>query len=230
MIEENLKVVHENIRKACIRSGRDVEDVTLICVSKTKPNEDILEAYRCGERIMGENKVQEMVAKYETLPKDIQWHMIGHLQRNKVKYLIGTSALIHSVDSIRLANQIELEAKKKNAVVDILVQVNISQEATKFGLNQNEAIQMIHDISRDCSHLRIHGLMTIPPYTEDAETNRGYFRELRELSQQIESLHLDNVSMKELSMGMTGDYEVAVEEGATLVRVGTGIFGNRVYI
>ena len=167
-------------------------------------------------------------AVYEILPKDIKWHMIGHLQRNKVKYLVGKASLIHSVDSIRLAEQIEKEFAKHNQVCDILVEVNIAQEESKFGINAKETEELIRKIAK-FEHVRIKGLMTIAPYTEDPESNRDYFREIKKLSVDIRDKNIDNVSMDVLSMGMTGDYMVAVEEGATMVRVGTGIFGERNY-
>lgn len=229
MIQENIHSVREHIRIACKQAGRAEEEVTLICVSKTKPIEDIKEAYQGGERIFGENKVQELTEKYELLPKDIRWHLIGHLQRNKVKYIVEKAALIHSVDSIRLAEQIEEEAVKQDVDVHILVQVNIANEDTKFGLKKDETAEVIKQISDTCPHIQIDGLMTIAPFVEEPEDNRIYFRELKRLSLAIDKLNLPRVSMKELSMGMTGDYCVAIEEGATMVRVGTGIFGNRNY-
>ena len=228
MIKENIKEVEEKIEAACIRAGRDPKEVTLIAVSKTKPVSDIMEAYEYGIREYGENKVQEMCDKYEVLGKDIHWHLIGHLQRNKVKYIVDKAFLIHSVVSLRLAEQISDECTKKNVEANILVQVNVANEDTKFGLKQEETIEMVKEISR-FSNVHIKGLMTIAPFTENPEDNRIYFRELKELSLKIKELELENVEMNELSMGMTGDYEVAIEEGATLVRVGTGIFGNRNY-
>lgn len=228
MIKENIDIVKSKIEAACKRSGRNSGDVTLIAVSKTKPVSDIEQAYETGTRDFGENKVQELDEKFPVLPKDIKWHLIGHLQRNKVKYIVDKVELIHSVDSVRLAEQIEHEAAKKNITVKILVQVNVANEDTKFGLQSEDTIDIIKQIS--ClSHVHIKGLMTIAPFTDNPENNRGYFKKLKELSDEINALHLDNVEMTELSMGMTGDYEVAVEEGATLVRVGTGIFGNRNY-
>lgn len=228
MIKENIDIVKSKVAAACRRSGRNSGDVTLIAVSKTKPVSDIEEAYETGTRDFGENKVQELDEKFPVLPKDIKWHLIGHLQRNKVKYIVDKVELIHSVDSVRLAEQIEHEAAKKNITVNILVQVNVADEDTKFGLRSEDTIDVIKQMSR-LSHVRIKGLMTIAPFTDNPENNREYFRKLKKLSEEIEALHIDNVEMKELSMGMTGDYEVAVEEGATLVRVGTGIFGNRNY-
>ena len=228
MIKDNLQNVEENIRQACLRSGRDVSEVTLISVSKTKPVEMIQEAYEYGKREFGENKAQELKEKYEVLPKDIKWHFIGHLQTNKVKYVVGRAALIHSVDSLHLAEAIEKESAKKNLISDILIEVNVAHEESKFGLKTEEVEQLVRDIAK-FQHIRIKGLMTIAPYVENAEENRNIFKELKTLSVDISNKNIDNVNMDILSMGMTGDYEVAVEEGATLVRVGTGIFGERNY-
>ena len=228
MIQENIKLVEENIKKACEKVGRDVNEVTLIAVSKTKPYTAIEEALPTGVKDYGENKVQELCDKYEILPKDIKWHMIGHLQRNKVKYLVGKASLIHSVDSIRLAEQIEKEYAKADEIANILIEVNMAQEESKFGITSEETEQLVREIAK-FPHIRIKGLMTIAPYTDNPESNRVYFRNMKKLSVDIENKNIDNVSMSVLSMGMTGDYQVAVEEGATLVRVGTGIFGERNY-
>lgn len=228
VIQENIRQVEENIKDACMRSGRDVSEVTLIAVSKTKPYTAIEEALPTGVRDFGENKVQELCDKYEILPKDIKWHMIGHLQRNKVKYLVGKVSLIHSVDSIRLAEQIEKEFAKANEIANILIEVNMAKEESKFGITSEETENLIREISK-LPHIRIKGLMTIAPYTDNPETNRIYFSNMKKLAVDIENKNIDNVSMSVLSMGMTGDYQVAIEEGATLVRVGTGIFGERNY-
>lgn len=227
-IKENLEIVHKNIDKAISVANRDKHTVKLIAVSKTKPLEDLLEAYSLGERDFGENKVQELVDKYENMPKDARFHMIGHLQKNKVKYLIGKTVLIHGVDSYELAMVIEKECVKAHSSMDILVEVNVAREASKFGLLPENVIDTIKKISK-LPHVHIKGLMTIAPYVEDAELNRQYFVALKELSIDIKSQNIDNVSMEILSMGMTGDYMVAIEEGATYVRVGTGIFGERNY-
>ena len=188
----------------------------------------IEEALPSGVLDYGENKVQELTEKYEILPKDIRWHMIGHLQRNKVKYLVGKVELIHSVDSLRLANQIETEFAKKNEIANILIEVNMANEESKFGITSETTEQLVREISK-LEHVRIKGLMTIAPYTDNPETNREYFRNMKKLSVDITEKNIDNVSMNVLSMGMTGDYQVAIEEGATMVRVGTGIFGERNY-
>lgn len=228
MILENIKTVEENIKKACERAGRNPKEVTLIAVSKTKPYTAIKEALPSGVLDYGENKVQELCEKYEILPKDIRWHMIGHLQRNKVKYLVGKTTLIHSVDSLRLAEQIEKEFAKADKCADILIEVNMAQEDSKFGITAGQTVDLIREVAK-FPHIKIRGLMTIAPFTDNPETNRVYFRNMKKLSVDITAKNIDNVSMNVLSMGMTGDYEVAIEEGATLVRVGTGIFGERNY-
>ena len=228
MLKENLAKVEENIQAACDRAGRKREEVTLIAVSKTKPVEMLQEAYDLGVRVNGENKAQELASKYEVLPKDIHWHMIGHMQRNKVKYIIDKVDLIHSVDSVRLAETIDKEAAKKGIVVNVLLEVNMAKEDTKFGLMPEEVMDFIHEIVR-FQHIKVQGLMTIAPFVENPEENRIHFANLRKLSVDIAAKNIDNVSMRILSMGMTNDYEVAIEEGATMVRVGTGIFGERNY-
>ena len=228
MICENLKEVEAKIEAACKRAGRDRSEVTLIAVSKTKPVEMLEEAYGTGIREFGENKVQEMMDKYEVMPKDIHWHMIGHLQRNKVKYLMGKAALIHSVDSLRLAEEISAQSVKHEATTDILIEVNIAGEETKFGTDREEAIALVEAAAK-LPNIHICGLMTIAPFVENSEDNRKYFQQIRQLSVDIKEKNIDNVDMRILSMGMTGDYEVAIEEGATMVRVGTGIFGARNY-
>ncbi len=228
MIKENLAEVEKNICAACERAGRDRNEVTLITVSKTNPVTKLKEAMDCGVHIFGENKVQEMLEKQEELPENIEWHMIGHLQRNKVKYLMGKVALIHSVDSLRLAQEINKEAGKQGTIENILVEINVAEEASKFGITTKEAIDLVSDIAT-LPNIRIKGLMTIAPFVADPEENRTVFRALKKLSVDIRSKNIDNVTMDVLSMGMTNDYEVAIEEGATMVRVGTGIFGKRSY-
>ena len=228
MIAENLQQVRENIRKACEAVGRDSKEVTLVAVSKTKPVEMLKEAYDAQARVFGENKVQEIMDKYDRLPSDIQWHMIGHLQRNKVKYIIDKVAMIHSVDSVRLAQTIEAEAAKKDLVMPILVEVNVAEEESKFGLSTDEVLPFLEEISQ-YPHIAVKGLMTIAPFVDDAEENREVFVKLKKLSVDIAAKNINNVTMSVLSMGMTGDYQVAVQEGATMVRVGTGIFGERDY-
>lgn len=229
MIRENMDQVREKIEQACERSGRDVSEVTLIAVSKTKPLEMLQEAYEAGARDFGENKVQELMDKIPNMPSDVRWHMIGHLQRNKVKYIVDKVYMIHSVDSLRLAEEISKEAVKRNLTVNILVEVNVAQEESKFGAAPGEAARLVLDIAK-LPGLCVRGLMTIAPYVENPEENRKYFKNLKQLSVDIMRKNTDNIYVGEiLSMGMTGDYTVAVEEGATHVRVGTGIFGERNY-
>lgn len=228
MLADNLFEVQKNINEACKRAGRDPNEVTLIAVSKTKPVSDIEEIYAAGIREFGENKVQEMNEKQKVLPEDINWHMIGHLQRNKVKYIVDNVAMIHSVDSDRLAEEISKEAVKKNVNVNILVEVNVAREDSKFGVFVEDTADFINRISA-LPNIIVRGLMTSAPFVENAEENRQYFKKLRDLSVDINAKNIDNVHMDFLSMGMTNDYVVAVEEGATHVRVGTAIFGHRNY-
>ena len=228
MLAEQLQDVEARIQAACARAGRRREEVTLIAVSKTKPKEMIEEAYGLGIRTFGENKVQELTEKQEALPKDIHWHMIGHLQTNKVKYILDKTELIHSVDSIKLAETIEKEAAKRNLISKILIEVNVAEEESKFGIKMEEVLPFIEKISI-FPHIRICGLMTIAPFVENPEENRVIFANLHKLSVDITQKNIDNVKVNILSMGMTNDYEVAIEEGATMIRVGTGIFGKRDY-
>ena len=228
MLCENLKKIEDNVDAACKKAGRSRDEVTLIAVSKTKPVEMLSTIYNQGIRDFGENKVQEMCDKMEQLPSDIRWHMIGHLQTNKVKYIVGHTTLIHSVDSLHLAKEIEKQAEKKDVTVDILVEVNIAEEESKFGIHKEETYELVRHIA-SLPHVHIRGIMTIAPYVENPEDNRMYFRGIRQLSVDIAEQNIDNVDMDVLSMGMTGDYMVAIEEGATMVRVGTGIFGERNY-
>lgn len=227
-LQDNLNEVEEKICAACKRSGRKREEVTLIAVSKTKPSEMIQVLYDTGIRDFGENKVQEILTKAPVLPDDIHWHMIGHLQRNKVKQVVTETCMIHSVDSLRLAEEIEHEAAKHNLVIPILLEVNIAGEESKFGMTKEEALDLVVLLSR-FRHIAVKGLMTIAPNVEKSEENRPIFRNLKQLSVDIINKNIDNISMDVLSMGMTNDYEVAIEEGATIVRVGTGIFGTRYY-
>lgn len=228
MISENLVQVRKNIVKACERAGRDPDTVSLIAVSKTKPVAMLREAYDAGCRDFGENKVQEIMDKFPVMSSEVRWHMIGHLQRNKVKYIVDKAALIHSVDSLRLAEEISREASKRQIRADILLEVNIAGESSKFGVLPQDTENLAREISALPS-LQIKGLMTVAPFVENPEDNRQYFARLRQLSVDIGRKNIDNVNMNVLSMGMTGDYMVAVEEGATIVRVGTGIFGERQY-
>lgn len=228
MVKENLSDVETKIKEACKKSNRKREDITLIAVSKTKPIEMIKEAMEYGVIDFGENKVQEMCEKIEVIEKKLNWHLIGHLQRNKVKYIVDKAFLIHSVDSIRLAEQIDIEARKRDVICNVLIEVNIAKEETKFGVKKEELLELLQQISL-LTNIKVKGLMTIAPFVECAEENRVHFRNLHKLYIDIKSKNIDNVDMEILSMGMTGDYQVAIEEGATMVRVGTGIFGVRNY-
>ena len=228
MLAENYRQVLNNIQDACQAVGRDPKEVTLVAVSKTKPVEMLQQVYDAGARVFGENKVQEIMDKYDHLPGDIRWQMIGHLQRNKVKYIVDKVDMIHSVDSYRLAQTIETEAAKKNVTVSVLLEVNVAEEESKFGLKMDEVLPLVQQIS-ELPHVQVKGLMTIAPFVSNPEDNREIFRKLKKLSVDIEAKNINNTTMSVLSMGMTGDYMVAVQEGATMVRVGTGIFGDRVY-
>ncbi len=226
MVSENLNEVQNRMNSAAERAGRNPEDVLLIAVSKTKPVELMMEAYNAGIRDFGENKVQEILRKAPEMPEDVRWHMIGHLQKNKVRQVIGKAVMIHSVDSVELAEKIEKEAEKQDLQVDILLEVNVAGEETKFGFAPEE----VEDAARAISafpRVHIRGLMTSAPDTERPEDNRKFFRKLSDLSVDMKSKNFDNIYMSALSMGMTNDFEVAVEEGATMIRVGTAVFGAR---
>ena len=226
---ENWKEVRNRIDAACERAGRDPSEVSLIAVSKTKPADMIRELYGEGQRLFGENRPQELRDKAAVLPEDISWHMIGHLQKNKIKYVVGKAALIHSVDTFELAEAINAEAVKRGTgPVSVLLEVNVAEEESKFGLKAEETAALARQAA-GLENIRVKGLMTVAPFVENAEENRPVFRRLRQLSVDIATQNIDNVSMNVLSMGMTNDYEIAVEEGATFVRVGTAIFGARDY-
>ena len=228
MVADNYREVDRRVGEACARSGRNRKEVTLIAVSKTKPVELIREAMDAGADVFGENKVQELCDKYEQLPKTLHWHLIGHLQRNKVKYIVDKVDLIHSVDSMRLAEEISKEAEKKQTDVKVLIEVNVAQEESKCGVSVDETEELVREIAK-LPRIHVLGLMTIAPNVSDPEENRPVFRTLKKLAVDIKMKNIDNVRMDVLSMGMTGDYQVAIEEGATMVRVGTGIFGERNY-
>ena len=226
MMREQLENVQQKIREAAMRAGRNPEDVTLVAVSKTNPVERIKEAYDLGVRDFGENKVKEMLQKEPQLPEDIRWHLIGHLQTNKVRNVLGKTVLIHSLDSLKLLDTVDFEARKKGIIAEGLLEVNVAGEESKFGFLPEELEALFPRLSQ-YRNLKIKGLMTVAPIVEDPEENRPVFHRLCQLSIDIKSKNIDNVSMNVLSMGMTGDYQTAVEEGATIVRVGTGIFGKR---
>ncbi len=227
-IKENIENINAKIEAACQRSGRKREEVLFLVVSKTIDVPRIKEAVACGMTSLGENKVQEIMDKYEPMGEGIKWHLIGHLQTNKVKYIIDKVELIHSVESIKLAEEISKRAVAKGVTANILLEVNVAGEESKFGIKPEECEQMVREISV-MPNIVIKGLMTVAPAVENEEENRKYFRQMKQLLVDINSKKIDNVNMTELSMGMTGDYEVAIEEGATIVRIGTGVFGARYY-
>ena len=226
--KKNLEIIEENICKACKKAGRERSEVTLIAVSKTKPLEDLQAVYDLNIRDFGENKVQELTGKIEAMPDDIKWHMIGHLQRNKVKYIVDKVELIHSVDSLRLAEEISKQAIKKNVNVNILVEINIGDEESKFGISADEVKVLVREIAK-LDNIKVQGLMCVAPYVVDSEENRAFFHKIKDLSVDIMKENIDNVSMNVLSMGMSNDYQVAIEEGATMVRIGSNLFGKRDY-
>lgn len=229
MIGDRIKEVQSQIRLHCEKAHRDPSEVTLIAVSKTKPLSMILGAMECGQTEFGENKVQEMCEKHAQLTdRTVHWHLIGHLQSNKVKKAVAVAEMIHSVDSLSLAREIDKQAEKAGKCQDILLEVNVADEESKFGLRPEEVLPVVSEIAL-LKHVRLRGLMTVAPYTEDAETNRPYFRAMHDLMVDINRKNIDNISVDVLSMGMSGDYGVAVEEGATHVRVGTYLFGERDY-
>lgn len=227
-INDNIKKISQDIKDICAATGRDPGSITLIAVTKTIDADRINYAVKCGIGNIGENKVQEIISKYESIDKNVKWHLIGHLQTNKVKYIIDKVALIHSVDSINLAQEISKRAEKLNLVKDVLVQVNVAKEETKFGIDYEDIDSFIGEIS-SCKGIRVKGLMTIAPNVLDPEEVRPVFRKLREKFDMLDKAGILNVEMKYLSMGMTNDYKVALEEGSNMVRIGTGIFGKRNY-
>jgi pyridoxal phosphate enzyme (YggS family) len=228
MIKDNLEQIHMNIKKAAQKAKRDEKDITLIAVSKTYPISDIKEAIRLGCKNFGENRVQELTGKISKVEESVNWHLIGHLQSNKVKYIIGKTALIHSVDNMKLAQEIQRQSQKVNTLTDILLEVNVAKEVSKNGVLAEEVMEYVKQISQ-LSHVRLKGLMTVAPYVQDPEDNRQIFRQLYDLSVDIQKQKFNNISTSLLSMGMSNDYEVAIAEGATMIRIGTSIFGDRDY-
>lgn len=228
MLIQNYNNIKQQVNETAIACGRNPDDITLIAVSKTKPLSDIEELVTIGVRHFGENKVQELCDKYENISIPVNFHLIGHLQTNKVKYIIDKACLIHSLDSLKLAKEIQKEALKKNVIAEVLIEVNVAMEESKFGLFVDDVIPFLQEIST-FSNIHVNGLMTIAPFVENPEENRVHFRRLKQLSLDIISKNIDNIDMNVLSMGMTNDYKVAIEEGATMVRVGTAIFGARNY-
>jgi pyridoxal phosphate enzyme (YggS family) len=227
-IRVNIADIKEEISQICHGCGRNPEDVTLIAVSKTIDTERINYAIDCGISNLGENKVQEVMDKYEIVSKNVKWHLIGHLQTNKVKYIIDKVELIHSVDSVKLAEEISKRAEKYNITKDVLVQINVAEEETKFGIGLEEAVDFVKSIS-GFGNIRIKGLMTIAPYSENPEGVRLVFRQLRKKFDELSQMNLPNTDMKYLSMGMSNDYRIAIEEGSNMIRIGTAIFGKRNY-
>lgn len=227
-IQQNIIDIEQRITAAAQKSGRKREDILLLAVSKTIDVPRIKQAVDCGLKELGENRVQEILEKYDTMGKDVCWHLIGHLQTNKVKYIINKVKMIHSVESIKLAEEIDKRAKQSNVIMDILVEVNIADEQSKFGVTPKETLSFIKNIAF-LDNIRIKGLMTVAPFVDNPEENRDCFRRMRQLLVDINAEKIDNVNMNVLSMGMSNDFEVAIEEGATIVRVGTNIFGKRVY-
>ena len=225
-IEANLQKIRQLIAATTLAAERNPADVRLVAVSKTKPAALVTEAMQAGQSVFGENYVQEFVAKAAEIITPVEWHFIGHLQSNKVKQIAGVAAMIHSVDRLSLAKEIDHQWARIGKVCDILIQVNLSGETTKSGTTSEETVNLVRQVAL-LNNIRICGLMTMPPFFDDPEAAGPYFRELRLLAGTIESYAIPGVSMKELSMGMSGDFEVAVEEGATLVRIGSAIFGSR---
>ena len=227
-MKEALEQIKEDIIKHAKISGRKSEDITLIAVSKTYPAEAIEEAISLGCEHFGENKVQELMNKVDEVKGNPKWHLIGHLQTNKVKYVIGHVELIHSVDSLKLAQEIEKQSAKKGVVTSILIEVNVAKEDSKHGIYVEDVLELVKAIAQ-LPHVKIEGFMTVAPFTEDPEENRPIFKALYDLSVDIQKQNIDNISTSILSMGMSNDYKIAIEEGATLIRIGTALFGARDY-
>lgn len=227
-ISDNIEAIRNDIKDVCLKQGRDPDDVTLIAVTKTVNVERIKEAINSGICDIGENKVQEIMDKYEDLKSITNIHLIGHLQSNKVKYIIDKVKLIHSVDSMKLMDEISGRAKKAGVIANILIQVNVACEDTKFGIEM-ETVNSHIEYASKLENIRVQGLMTIAPYFENVEEARPIFRALRKKFDELSNNQYPNVEMKYLSMGMTNDYKIALEEGSNMIRVGTGIFGKRVY-
>ena len=227
-IRENIEKVRENIAEAALRSGRDPSDISLMGVTKTVDDDRIMEAIHCGIDMLGENYVQEGKRKIDKMGKSVEWHMIGHLQTNKAKYVVRLFDMIHSVDRMKLARELDKKSRAADCIMKILVEVNISGEESKNGVAKDKAVDLVKEIA-SLENLSIQGLMTMPPWFDDPEDARPYFVALRELRDKIAGENIEGVEMAELSMGMSGDFPVAVEEGATIVRVGRAIFGERTY-
>ena len=226
MIAENYKKVLERIRSLALQAGRNPEDIILVAVTKTWPVETIEEVIRAGARVLGENYVQEALPKVEAIRNRVEWHFIGHLQSNKAKFVVNRFNVIESVDSISLAKELNKQAEKQGIDVDVLVEVNLAGEESKSGIKPEEIERFLREISQ-FKRIKVKGLMTIPPYFSNPEDSRPYFKRLRELKGKLANTSIPDISLQHLSMGMSNDFEVAIEEGATIVRVGTAIFGVR---
>ncbi len=229
MIRENLENIQKKIEAAAKKSGRSASDIMLLGVTKTIDIERIKELLSLGIKDIGENKVQELTSKYEVIGEGANWHLIGHLQTNKVKYMIDKVKMIHSVDSMKLAVEIDKKSSEKNKITNILVEVNVGGEESKFGIKPEDTVAFVQDLSR-LKNVKVKGLMTVAPFVEDSEKNRESFRHMQKLFIDIKAKSIDNISMEFLSMGMSNDFEVAIEEGSNIVRVGTAIFGERDYL
>ncbi len=228
-IKENIDIILEKTAAAAIRSGRNPEDITVIAVSKTVDADRAREAAEGGLINLGENRVQEMVNKYEQLSDtDVKWHLIGHLQKNKVKYIIDKAVLIHSVENLELANEINKRALQHNITANVLIELNIGEEESKFGIGEESVYEFVK-LMEQFENIKILGLMTVAPFNENPEDIRWVFKKMKEIFNKISGMKLKNTEMKILSMGMTNDFEIAIEEGANMVRIGTAIFGARKY-
>ena len=228
-IKENLNCIRDNIKKYASGVNRDENDIILLAVTKTVDVNEVLEAINNGVTDVGENKPQELARKYEIIGNKVNWHLIGSLQTNKVKYIIDKVSMIHSLDRYVLCEEIQKRAEKIDRTIDCLVHVNISKEESKHGLEESEVINFITNVSKKYKNIRIKGLMTMAPFTSNEEEVRNVFNRLKSLSIEISTLNIENVSMKYLSMGMSNDYKIAIEEGSNIVRIGTSIFGQRNY-
>jgi len=228
-IKENIDDIVKRIEVTCKKAGRNPNDITLIAVSKTVESPKVREALEAGIDNLGENRVQELIKKYEDLKDtDIKWHMIGHLQKNKVKYIIDKTVLIHSVDSLSLAEEIDKRAKNKGLVANVLIELNIGEEESKFGIKEENIYDFIKSLE-NFENIRVLGLMTVAPFCENPEDVRWVFKKMKDIYDKISTMNLKNAEMKYLSMGMTNDFEVAIEEGSNMIRIGTAIFGARKY-
>ncbi|MCX8131967.1 MAG: YggS family pyridoxal phosphate-dependent enzyme [Clostridia bacterium] len=225
-ISDNIKEIKRNVENAAKKSGRTLDDIEIIAVSKTVEPDRITKALDSGLKNLGENRVQELCEKHDILNKEFSWHLIGHLQTNKVKYIIDKVSLIHSVDRIELGREIDIRARKAGRIMDILIQVNVSGEESKFGIPPEHTIDLVRKLSK-FENLRVRGLMTIAPFVENPEEVRYVFKGLKKIFIDIKKENIDNIHMDFLSMGMSNDYEIAIEEGSNMVRVGTAIFGKR---